>query len=84
MTNGVKYYRFTGHADFLFGRGGGKLSYFWHFMRRQGSLGKTIMLGKLESSRKRGRPNMRGIDSIKEAVGMSPQELSKVVEDRTL
>ena len=52
-------------------------------MRRQDSLEKTIMLGKVESSRKRGRPNMRWIDFIKEAIGMSLQELSKVVEDRT-
>ena len=61
-----------------------RLSYFGHIMRRQDSLEKTIMLGKVEGSRKRGRPNMRWIDSIEEAIGMSLQELSRAVEDRTL
>ena len=42
-----------------------RLSYFGHIMRRQDSLEKTIMLGKVEGSRKRGRPNMRWIDSFK-------------------
>ena len=42
------------------------------------------MLGKVEGSRKRGRPNMRWIDSIKEAIGMSLQKLSRAVEDRRL
>ena len=60
-----------------------RLSYFGHIMRRQDSLEKTIMLGRAEGSRKRGRPNMRWIDSIKEAIGMSLQELSRAVEDRT-
>ena len=61
-----------------------KLSCFGHIMRRQGSLEKTTMLGRIESSRKRGRPNMRWIESKKEATGMSLQKLSRVVEDRTL
>lgn len=38
---------------------------------RYGSLKKIIMLGKIEGGRKRGRPNMKCIDSIKEAIGMS-------------
>ena len=41
------------------------------------------MLGKLEGSKKRGRPNMRGIDSLKEATVSSLQELSRTVDDRT-
>ena len=61
-----------------------RLSYFGHIMRRQDSLEKTIMPGKVEGSTKRGRPNMRWIDSIKEAIGMSLQKLSRVVEDRAL
>ena len=61
-----------------------RLSYFGHIMRRQDSLEKTIMLGKVEGSRKRGRANMRWIDPIKEAIGLSLQELSRAVEDRTL
>ena len=44
---------------------------------------KTKMLGKLSGSRKRGRANVRWIDSIKEATGMSLQMLSRAVEDRT-
>ena len=48
-----------------------KLSCLLHIMRWQDSLEKTIMLGKIEGSRKRGRPNMRWIDSVKEAIGMS-------------
>lgn len=53
-------------------------------MRRQGSLEKTIELGKIEGSRETGRPNMRQIDSMKEAIGVSPQELSRAVKNRTL
>lgn len=48
-------------------------------MRREGFLGKTVMLGKIEGSRKRGRPNKRWIDSIIEAIGRSPRELSRAV-----
>lgn len=59
-----------------------KLSYFRHIIRREGSLEKTILLGKREGSRKRGRANMRWTDSIK-AIGMSLQELSWAAEDRT-
>ena len=56
-----------------------KLSYFG-----QGSLEKTVMLEKIEGSRKRGRPTMRWTDSTKEAVGISQWELSRAAEDRTL
>ena len=42
-----------------------RLSFFEHIMRKQDSLEKAIMLGKVEGSRKRGRPNMRWIDSVK-------------------
>lgn len=60
-----------------------KLSYFWSILRRQGSLEKTILLGKLDGSRKRGRANTRYIDSTEEAIGVSLQEPSRAVEDRT-
>ena len=53
-----------------------KLSYFGHILRRQDSLEKTIMLGKVEGSRKRGRQNTRWVDSLKEATRLSLQELS--------
>ena len=46
------------------------LSYFGHLLRRQDSLEKTIRLGKAESSRKRGRPNTRWIDSLQETTGL--------------
>lgn len=42
------------------------------------------MLGKLEGSRKIGRPNMRWINSMKEAIGMSLQRQRRAAEDRTL
>ena len=61
-----------------------KLFYFGHFVRRQGSLGETIMLGKIEGSRKRERPNIRSIDILKKAIGMSLQKLGRAAEDRTL
>lgn len=61
-----------------------KLSYLRHIRRRQGSLETTIMLRKIEGSKKRERPNMRWIDTIKEAIGTSLQELSRAVEDGTL
>ena len=60
-----------------------KVLYFGHIMRRQDSLEKTIMLGKVEVNRKRGRPNTRGIDPLKESTALSLQEPSKAVEDRT-
>ena len=56
-----------------------RLSYFVHIMRRHNSLGNTIMLGKVEGSRKRGCPNKRWIDSTQEAIGMSLQKLSRAV-----
>ena len=48
-----------------------KLPYFGDIMRRQGSLEKAVTPGKVEVSRKRGRPNTRWVDSIKEALGIS-------------
>ena len=52
-------------------------------MRKQDFVDKTIMLGKVEGSRKRGRANTRWADSLKGTTGLSPQELSRAVEDRT-
>ena len=59
------------------------LSYFGHIMRRKDFLEKTMILGKVGSSRKRGRPNMRWTDTLKEITGLSLQESSRVAEDRT-
>mgnify|MGYP006951424300 CR=1 FL=1 len=61
-----------------------KWSYFGHIMRTQGSLEKTVILGKTESSRKRGKPNMRWTDSIKGAISMNIQGHSRAIRDRTL
>ena len=60
------------------------LSHFSNTMRRLGSLEKTIMLEKVEGGRKQGRPSMRWIDSIIDAIVMSVQEPSRAVEDWTL
>lgn len=60
-----------------------KVSYFRHFMRRQQSLEKTRMLRKIEGSRKRERPFATWTDSVKEAVSIRLQELSRAVEYRT-
>ena len=55
-----------------------KLQYFGHLMRRADSLEKTLMLGKIEGRRKRGRQKMRRLDGITDSMDMSlskPQEL---------
>ena len=55
-----------------------KLQYFGHLMRRVDSLEKTLMLGKIEGRRRRGRQRMRGLDGITDLMDMGlgePQEL---------
>lgn len=56
-----------------------KLSYFQPIIRRQGSWEKIILERKIEGSRERGTPNLWGTGSMKEAVGMSPQGLSRLL-----
>ena len=56
-----------------------RLSCFGHILRRQDSLEKTIMVGKVEGSRRRGRSNTRWTDSLKEATGLSLQELRRTM-----
>ena len=48
-----------------------KLQYFGHLMRRAKSLDKTLMLGKIEGKRKRGRQRMRWLDDITDSMDMS-------------
>ena len=59
-----------------------KLQYFGHLMRRTNSLEKTMMLGKIEGRRRRGRQRIRWSDGITDLMGMSLGKFRELVMDR--
>ena len=59
-----------------------KLQYFGHLMRRADSLEKTLMLGKIEGRRRRGRQRLRWLDGITDSIDMGLGEFQELVMDR--
>ena len=59
-----------------------KLQYFGHLLQRANSLGKTLMLKKIEGKRRRGQHRMRWLDHIMDSGDMNLSKLQEIVKDR--
>ena len=59
-----------------------KLQYFGHLMRRTDSFEKTLMLGKIEGERRRGRQRVRWLDAIPDTMDMNLSRLREMMMDR--
>ena len=59
-----------------------KLQYFGHLMKRTDSLEKTLMVGKIEGKRRRGRQRMKWLDGITNSVVINLSQLQEMVKDR--